>query len=60
MLFLLFSERNYFFKYETNLTRTVADACELCRAGAAVEYCLSRAANDLSYSLGVDAGLFSN
>ena len=55
-LHLLFNERLYFFKDETDLTSAVPDARELCGAGATVEYRLSGAANNLSYALGVDAG----
>jgi len=56
-LHLLFNERLYFFKDETDLTGAVPDACELCGARTAVEYGFSRAADYFSHSFSVDACL---
>jgi len=60
VLLLLLSESQYFFKYETNLASAVAYSCESCGAGAAVEYRFSRAADNFSYALGVDACFLCN
>jgi hypothetical protein len=59
-LLLLVGECFYFFKNETNLTRTVTNTRELCGAGATVEYGFSGATDNRGDSLGVYACLSRN
>jgi hypothetical protein len=56
---LLFGECFNFFKDEPYLARTVTYTRELRRPGAAVEHGFSGAADNLSDSFGINAGLLS-